>query len=260
MLIDGGLLGSFDAYDLAQAQQQIAELESSNPFIDLLGIGIPEAAGLFAEVGGIYASLDPTAAATTIQNFPLLPAEFKPSFPVTNRGLFGYAFDRDTSPPALGLLHVNAGQLAAAGDPRDWEDGGVTPVARLAETFGQEPVNATEWYFPKRLTIDTNGADRDEDERRRQLPRPAAEAHEADRRSDLRLPDRPHRRRRARGREDAGQAGEDDEEAGAARQRRSPAEPPRPADGGAEARASSSRRWSGSSARGLSTRAQTTVS
>ena len=159
VLIDGGLLGSFDAFDLAQAQQQITELESSNPFIDLLGIGIPEAAGLFAEVGGIYASLEPTAAATTIQNFSLLPAEFKPSFPVTNRGLFGYAFDRDTSPPALGLLHVNAGQLAAAGDPRDWEDGGVTPVARLAEMFGQEPVNATEWYFPKRLTIDTNGAD-----------------------------------------------------------------------------------------------------
>jgi len=32
-------------------------------------------------------------------------------------------------------------------------------VSRLAETFGQEPSNAVEWYFPKRLTIDTNGAD-----------------------------------------------------------------------------------------------------
>jgi pimeloyl-ACP methyl ester carboxylesterase len=54
VLIDGGLLGSFDAYDLGQAQQQIAELENSNPFLDLLGTGIPEAAGLFAEIGGIY--------------------------------------------------------------------------------------------------------------------------------------------------------------------------------------------------------------
>ncbi|MFI5122393.1 MAG: hypothetical protein ACHQJ5_05815 [Vicinamibacteria bacterium] len=159
VLIDGGLLGSFDAYDLGQAQQQITDLQTSNPFLDLLGLGIPEAAGLFAEVGGAYARLEPAAAATTIQNYPLLPAEFKPAFPVTNRGLFGYAFDRDTSPAALGLLHINAGRLAATGDPRDWEDGGVTPVARLAETFGQEPVNATEWYFPKRLTIDTNGAD-----------------------------------------------------------------------------------------------------
>jgi pimeloyl-ACP methyl ester carboxylesterase len=158
VLIDGGLLGSFDAYDLAQAEQQITDLQTQNPFIDLLGTGIPEAAGLFAEIGGIYARVDPTGAATTIQNFPLLPASFKPAFPVTTRGLLGYAFDRDTSPEALGLLHVNAGALAPSGDPRDWADGGITPISRLAETFGQEPVNATEWYFPKRLTIDTNGA------------------------------------------------------------------------------------------------------
>ena len=30
---------------------------------------------------------------------------------------------------------------------------------RLAGTFGQEPSNSVEWYFPRRLTIDTNGAD-----------------------------------------------------------------------------------------------------
>jgi hypothetical protein len=29
----------------------------------------------------------------------------------------------------------------------------------LAQTFGREPGNAVEWYFPRRLTIDTNGAD-----------------------------------------------------------------------------------------------------
>ena len=158
VLIDGGLLGSFDAYDLAQAQEQIAALETSNPFLDLLGIGVPEGAGLFAEVGGIYARLDPMASATATQNFPLLPDSFKPSVPATNRALLGHAFDRDTSPESLGLLHVNAGQLAASGDPRDWDDGGITPVSNLAATFGQEPVNGVEWYFPKRLTIDTNGA------------------------------------------------------------------------------------------------------
>ena len=157
VLIDGGLLGSFDAYDLEQAQAQVDTLDEQ-PFLDLLGIGIPEAAGLFAEVGGMYAKLAPTADAATIQNFELLPEEFKPPVPATNRGLFGYAFDRDTSPQSLGLLHVNAGELAASGEPRDWVDGGVTPIANLAETFGQEPANATEWYFPRRLTIDTNGA------------------------------------------------------------------------------------------------------
>jgi pimeloyl-ACP methyl ester carboxylesterase len=159
VLIDGGLLGSFDAYDLSQAQQALGDLRTASPFLDLLGVGIPEAAGLFAEIGGLYAEKAPTAAATTLQSYPLLPPEFNPPFPVTNRALFGYAFDRDTSPPALGLLHVNGGGLAAAGDPRDWVDGGVTPIGRLAATFGQEPSNAVEWYFPKRLTIDTNGAD-----------------------------------------------------------------------------------------------------
>ena len=32
------------------------------------------------------------------------------------------------------------------------------PVARLAATFGQEPANGVEWYFPRRLTIDTDAA------------------------------------------------------------------------------------------------------
>lgn len=160
VLIDGGLLGSFHGIDdLAEAQTAIADLSTTNPFLDLLGVGIPEAAGLFAETGGIYARLAPTAPATTLQSYPLLPAEFRPPEPVTNRGLLGYAFDRDSSPASLGLLHVNAGQLAATGAPRDWEDGGVTPVARLAKNFAQEPTNGVEWYFPRRLTIDTDGAD-----------------------------------------------------------------------------------------------------
>ena len=159
VLIDGGLLGSFDAYDLAQAQKAIADLQTSDPFLDLLGVGLPEAAGLFAEIGGLYARKAPTESATTLQSYPLLPAQFNPPFPVTNRALLGYAFDRDTSPADLGLLHINGGALAASGNPRDWVDGGVTPVSRLAETFGQEPSNAVEWYFPTRLTIDTNGAD-----------------------------------------------------------------------------------------------------
>jgi hypothetical protein len=159
VLIDGGLLGSFDAYDLAQAQKAISDLQTASPFLDLLGLGIPVAAGLFAEIGGLYAEKAPTAPATTLQSYPLLPAQFNPPFPVTNRALLGNAFDRDSSPAELGLLHINGGALAPAGDPRDWSDGGVTPVSRLAATFGQEPSNAVEWYFPTRLTIDTNGAD-----------------------------------------------------------------------------------------------------
>jgi pimeloyl-ACP methyl ester carboxylesterase len=159
VLIDGGLLGSFDAYDIAQAQQAVTDLQSSDPFLDLLGVGIPEIAGVFAEIGGLYAQKAPTESAAALQSFPLLPAAFNPPFQVTNRALLGYAFDRDSSPAELSLLHINGGALAGSGSPRDWVDGGVTPISRLAATFGQEPTNAVEWYFPKRLTIDTNGAD-----------------------------------------------------------------------------------------------------
>jgi pimeloyl-ACP methyl ester carboxylesterase len=158
VLIDGGLLGSFDAYDLAQAQQAVASLQTSDPFADSLGLGLPEATGLFAEIGGLYAKQAPQASATTLQNYPVLPPQFKPPFPVTNRALFGFAFDRDTS-PLPSDQQINGGGLAASGDPRDWVDGGISSVGRLAETFGQEPTNAVEWYFPTRLTIDTNGAD-----------------------------------------------------------------------------------------------------
>lgn len=157
--IDGGLLGSFDTLDtLAETQNAIAQLQSGNPFADLLGFGIPELTGLFAEVGGVYARLAPNSPATTLQDFPLLPPQFNPPFPVTTAGLFGYAFDRDTSPANLALIHINGGALAASGNPRPWVDGGVTPVARLAATFGQEPANGVEWYFPRKLTIDTDAA------------------------------------------------------------------------------------------------------
>ncbi len=161
VLIDGGLLGSFDPYNLQQAQEAVNLLnqEDQSPFLDLLGIGVPEAAGLFAEVGGLYAQLDPTGDGSTLQNFPLLPDSFKPSVPATNRAILGYAFDRDTSPPDLGLLHINGGNLDTSVSPADWKDGNITPVSRIAEVFGQEPTNGVDWFFPRRITIDANGAD-----------------------------------------------------------------------------------------------------
>lgn len=157
VLIDGGLLGSFDSYDRDEAAEQLETLEE-RPFLDLLGIGIPEAAGLFAEIGGWYALRRPDRPARTLQEFSLLPPAFRPPVPVTYEALLGHAFDRDTSPEALSLLHVNAGGLAPAGDPRPWEDGGITAARAVARTFGQEPANAVEWYFPRRLSIDTNAA------------------------------------------------------------------------------------------------------
>jgi hypothetical protein len=159
VLIDGGLLGSFDGSSRSEAEHALAELEQGSPFRDLLGLGLPWAAGVFVEVAANYARLDP-AGASAVQRFPLLPPQFDPPVDVTNRALLGYALDADTSPQELALIHVRAGQLAASGDPRDWADGEVTPIARLADTFAQEPVNGVEWYYPARLNIDVDGADK----------------------------------------------------------------------------------------------------
>jgi hypothetical protein len=154
VLIDGGLLGSFSTPDLAATKKAVKALDVNGPFVDLLGLRLPWAAGVFSEVGALAALKEPTAPAIA-ESFPLLPAAFKPPIPATNRGLFGYAFDASTSPAALSLIHVQAGTLGPNGD---WIDGAVTPIERLAQTFGQEPANASEWYFPAKLSIDVDAA------------------------------------------------------------------------------------------------------
>ncbi|MET0817821.1 MAG: alpha/beta hydrolase [Solirubrobacteraceae bacterium] len=157
VLIDGGLRGTFDEADLDQAKQRLADIQSGSPWLDLLDAGVPWAAGILLGVGGLYASNLPDEP-SPVQDFVLLPAAFKPPFPATNAALLAYAFDRDTSPAALRLLHINGGSLATSGAVRGWVDGGVTPVARLAKFAARSPVNSTEWFFPRKLTLDVDAA------------------------------------------------------------------------------------------------------
>ena len=154
--IDGGLLGTFDTDSLATVKTRLAAARKQ-PFLDLLGLGFPWVAGPFAELGSL-AVLQDADAPSALQTFPLLPGDFKPPVPATNAGLLGYAFDASTSPSSLSLIQVRAGQLAASGDPRPWQNGEVTPIENVARTFGAEPLNAVDWYFPIRLGIDTNAA------------------------------------------------------------------------------------------------------
>jgi pimeloyl-ACP methyl ester carboxylesterase len=51
VLIDGGLLGTFDEANLARARRELADIRGGNVFLDLLGFGIPEVSGIFAQVG-----------------------------------------------------------------------------------------------------------------------------------------------------------------------------------------------------------------
>jgi pimeloyl-ACP methyl ester carboxylesterase len=153
VLIDGGLRGSFDSADLTQARTRLAAIKKQ-PFLDLLGLGLPWVTGILAESAAVLAIKDPTGPSVG-QAFPLLPGAFKPPIPATNRGQFGYAFDATTSPKALGLIQVRAGQLGPDGD---WVNGEVSPIERVAATFGQEPANAVEWFYPSRLNLDVDAA------------------------------------------------------------------------------------------------------
>jgi pimeloyl-ACP methyl ester carboxylesterase len=158
VLIDGGLLGSFKEANAKRARRELKDIRSGNVFLDLLGIGIPEIAGIFAQVGAQFAYEEPDAP-STLQAFPLLPPEFKPPFTVTNEALYGYAFDATTSPKALELIHVRAGRLADGGDPRPWQDGELTPIRRFARAYAADDPNATEWYYPRRLLLDIDAAE-----------------------------------------------------------------------------------------------------
>jgi hypothetical protein len=157
VLIDGGLLGSFDSADLARAKSELADIRSGHVFLDLLGFGIPEIAGIFAQTGALYAYERPNAL-STLQTLPLLPDQFKPSIPVTNEAQLGYAFDESTSPKALELIHIRSGHLAASGNPRGWVDDGLTPIRRFAKAYASNDPNATEWYYPRRLLLDIDAA------------------------------------------------------------------------------------------------------
>lgn len=153
VLIDGGLRGSFDSADLSQARKRLAAIKKQ-PFLDLLGLGLPWVTGILSESAAILALKEPDAPSVG-QAFPLLPAAFKPPIPVTNEGQFGFAFDATTSPKSLGLIQVRSGSLGSDGR---WVDGEVSPIRRVEETFGQEPANAVEWFYPARLNLDVDAA------------------------------------------------------------------------------------------------------
>ena len=157
VLIDGGLLGSFAEADAERARRELADIREGNVFLDLLGFGIPEIAGIFAQVGALYAYERPDAP-STLQNFPLLPPDLKAPVPVTNEAALGYAFDETTSPDALALIRIRAGGVAASGDPRPWQDAELTPIRRFARAYAGNAPNATEWYYPRRLLLDFDAA------------------------------------------------------------------------------------------------------
>jgi hypothetical protein len=152
--IDGG--SSPAPLSAADARAALARLQAGSPWLAFGGIGAPFA-GLFQATGAVGALIDPGGPSLG-QAFPLLPANLKPPVPATNLGQFGYALDTGTSPAPLAAAQAHLGRLAAAGDPRGWDQAGeLTPIGRYARMFagaGLRGLDGTAWYHPLRLTID----------------------------------------------------------------------------------------------------------
>ena len=142
---------------VATAQAAIAQMNTKGPWLDLLGAGLPWVTGVFSQVGAL-AAVEAPRAPSLLQTFPLLPAELKPTKPVTNQAQLGYSFDAKSSPSSLALIHVHSGHVAATSDPAGWVDTGITPVQNVAAVFAQAPLAAADWYYPERLSIDAGAA------------------------------------------------------------------------------------------------------
>ncbi len=157
VLIDGGLaaFGPQD-FSLEDAQARLAEIEAGDMFSDPLGAGLPEVGPIFSEVAALTAREDPDGPSSLQSNPIVAGAGLAPPYPVTNEGLLGYLFDKTYSP--LGAsLQIRAGDFGS-GDPKPWASGENTPIEDFAKAFGREPGNATEWYYPNRMILDTAAA------------------------------------------------------------------------------------------------------
>jgi hypothetical protein len=153
VFIDGG--SSSASLDADQARTQLAALQNGSPFNDLVGLGLPWAAGVFAAAGSTLALKAPDER-SAFPDWPLAPATLKPPVPVTNAAELGYAIDTETGPANLALVHAHLGGLAAAGDPRGWSDaGGRAALRRAARAMaGIKGTDGFAWYHPRRLSLD----------------------------------------------------------------------------------------------------------
>src|SRR6202034_2344577 len=160
--IDGGSTTTPVSALAATQTLQALDTPSASPWLAFGGIAAPYA-GLFEATGAASALLDPNAPSLG-QSSGLLPSDIAPSVRVTNLGQYGYALNASTSPTSLLAAQAHLGQgIASHGPIHGWNgSGALTPINRLATMFsgaGIQNANGTEWYFPQRLTDDSDAVD-----------------------------------------------------------------------------------------------------
>jgi pimeloyl-ACP methyl ester carboxylesterase len=159
--IDGG---SFGAESAAAARAALASLDAptASPWLNFGGIRAPNA-GIFSSTGSLAALLSPNQPSLGQSSGLLTPFHLSPQVPVTNLAQYGYALNVPTSPPSLiaAQAHLGTGVATTGGPPFGWNGkGALTPIKRFAQMFsgaGIASIDGTEWYFPQRLTLDTEG-------------------------------------------------------------------------------------------------------
>jgi pimeloyl-ACP methyl ester carboxylesterase len=160
--IDGGSTPSAISAEQATQTLQALEVPSVSPWLAFGGIVAPYA-GLFNASGSLAALLFPNQPSLG-QTSGLLPSDIVPPAPATNLGQYGYALNASTSPASLLAAQAHLGEgLTASGLIRGWNGtGALTPIKRFATMFSGYPmksVDGTEWYFPQRLTDDSDAVD-----------------------------------------------------------------------------------------------------
>ena len=115
-----------------EARAQRDAIATGSPFIDLVGLGVPWAAGVFAAVGSTLALKAPDEP-STFRDWPLAPAASSRRCRVTNAAQFGYAIDTETGPdePRASSRRTSAGwrrrATRAAGATASWRRCGARP-------------------------------------------------------------------------------------------------------------------------------------
>ncbi|MGN6169804.1 MAG: alpha/beta fold hydrolase [Solirubrobacteraceae bacterium] len=152
---------SYPAISAQQAEAELGALDepSATPWLAFGGIAAPYA-GLFNTVGAMSVLTHPNGPSLE-QNFPPLPSDLKPSRPVTNEAQYGYMLNAATSPPSSldAQAHLGKGiSPHTINGYHTWDgDDALTPITRYAAMFAGRGIlsaNGTEWYYPRRLTVD----------------------------------------------------------------------------------------------------------
>jgi pimeloyl-ACP methyl ester carboxylesterase len=164
---DGG--SSPKSVTSGEAEASLKTLRESSPWLAFGGIPSPFL-GIFSALGSTLTVIAPKGPAL-LQNSPFLPKSLLcrvppltgEVVPCTNEAGFGYSVNVGSSPSNLKAAQIHGGEgveeVAEADGLHGWNGAGaLTPVQRYAEMLsgtGLSFADGSEWYFPRRLTIDT---------------------------------------------------------------------------------------------------------